>query len=67
MWFMREIVADKEICKKIYIQHSEIWNASVSLSTFHICFVRIFPEQWREVMRKTPNVSLGCFAGLGKI
>ena len=43
-----------------------MWDRSVTLSAFEEYLVQIFPAQWREDMRKTPNVILGCFRGLGK-
>ena len=60
-WFMREVVGDEMIPDKC-----EVWNRSALLSTFHICLVQNFSAQWREDMRKTPKVILGCLRGLGK-
>ena len=38
---------------------------SVPLSTFGKCLIQIFSAQWREDMRKTPNVIVECFSVFG--
>ena len=51
--------------EKIF-QESEVNDRNVALSTSQKYLVQISSVQWREDMRKTPNVILGCFRGLGK-
>ena len=66
MWFTGDFVGDEKKLYKNSIQGFEVDDRSVRLSTFEEYLVRNFSAQWREDVRKTPNVILGCFRGLGK-
>ena len=64
---MGDFVGDRTNGKKIYFNRVKYdKKKGVLLCTFHICLVQFFSAQWREDMRKKPNVILGCFRGLGK-
>ena len=67
MWFMGDFVGDgKNSKKQNSFQKNEVRGRSVPLSTFEKYLVQIFSAQWREDMRKTANVILGWFRGMGK-
>ena len=66
MWFMGDFVEDGGKGRKINFRENEVGARSVPLSTSEKYLVQIFSAQWREDMRKTPNVIFGCFRELGK-
>ena len=65
MWFMSDFVGDKKDIEKKF-EATKIVARNVRLSTSEKYLVEIFSAQWRDDMRKTPNVIFGCFRGLGK-
>ena len=66
-WFMGEVVGDAENGKKIDLKKVKYGMEVLYCLVPHICLVQKFSAQWRDNMRKTPKVILGCFRGLGKM
>ena len=66
MWFMGDIVGDGKNSTEIDAKKVK-WG----IEAYHFLLskkylARIFSAQWREDMRKTPNVIFEYFRGLGK-
>ena len=65
MWFMGDFVGDEKIVEKLIPAKCGGGQKRTTVY-FQKILVQIFSAQWRADMRKTPNVILGCFRGLGK-